>query len=105
MLEKKKFLIFVFFLFKIYNSKPDWQAAPPIGKSTYSAKSPQPFNQWCDLDVFWNLEYSKPVEHSLYYDWKHNFLPLKVPWHKKVLISNIIKNGVYSAKKLKLYMY
>ena len=30
---------------------------------------------------------------------------LKVPWHQKNLISNMMKNGVYSTKKLKLYMY
>ena len=30
---------------------------------------------------------------------------LKVPWHQKVLICNMMKNGVYSTKKLKFYMY
>ena len=30
---------------------------------------------------------------------------LKVPWHKKVLLVFMIKNGVYSAENLKFHMY
>ena len=31
--------------------------------------------------------------------------PVKVMWHQKVIIRNMITNCVYSAQNLKLYMY
>ena len=34
-----------------------------------------------------------------------NWNSLKVPWHQKVLICNMMQYGVYSAKKLTFYMY
>ena len=57
------------------------------------------------MDTHFNLEQGYIVWIKIQQNDFNCVLPLKVPWHQKVLICNMMKNGVYSDKKLKYYMY